>query len=329
MNEILCPVCAEPTQDGLLCAKDTAALKFALKSLPAGFTDLTTDLTRQSKAGRSNGGKSPGIPLPFGYDASWDREAVVGTIGTWIRELAESYGEDLYSHTRVPCQCRVPYKLTSKSCRGAHIRHDFLPGDTMASWCDWLLERIYRIRGHQAVAQIFDELTNAEHLCRRSVDRQAEREFVTTCSICGKGVYGPAGVDDETWVACRECRRVAPRDDETGEIIGDVPEYHVGASRVGRLDALRHAVLPERDVLIAVQSLRGEAISPKTFRSWARRFKDGVVGASIPPRACGIRDIERDEYGNVVSYVPMYYVDEALKLASRIPRRSRDVGGAA
>jgi hypothetical protein len=308
-----------------MCAKDTAILRNALRALPAGFADLTTDLTRQAKKGGGIGGKSAGIPLPFGFDASWDRDAVILTVTTWIRELAESYGEDLYTHTPVPCECRVPYALTTKSCRGAHIRHDYIPGSTMKSWCEWLIARLHRIRGHQAVEQIVDELLDAERLCRRTADRPAEREFVTTCAICGKGVYSAAKVDDDTWdtwVGCRECKRMAPRDEISGEIVGDIPEYQVGPSRLARLEALKQAVLAERDLLVAVQALRGEPLSPKTFRAWARRYREGVTGATIPPRACSVADVERDDDGRVVRWTALYYVDDALQLAARIPRRA-------
>lgn len=314
MTEIPCPICLGPTPDGLLCRVETARLVADLKSLPGLMAEMRTDLTRQSRKG--SGGRGSGTPLVFGFDAAWTRDAVVGTIASWIRELAELHNEDLYTEVKVPCVCRPPWKLTSKSCPGAHTRIEFIPGDTMDSWCSWLIHRINRIRGHQAVEQIVDELTDAVRSVRQAIDRPADREYVCLCPICGKGVYGPAGAHDDTEVTCRECRRIAPRDDN-GRLLADLGAFHVGDERIRRHQALRDSVLPERDVLTAVAALRGEPLSPKTFRNWVNRYEAGVAKAHIAPIACHL--IWKDD--EVVDWKPAYWVDEAMRLAANIPAK--------
>ncbi len=65
----------------------------------------------------------------------------------------------------------------------------------------------------------------------------------------------------------------------------------------------------------AVAALRGEPISPKTFRNWVNRYEAGVAKAHIAPIACHL--IWKD--GEVVDWKPAYWVEEAMRLAANIP----------
>ncbi len=228
-----CPVCLQPTNDGLLCRSDTSALRSALGSLPWLMRELQVTLTRQNQATKGGGRGNGETPLPFNVNASEVAFTVTNTVGTWIRDI--------------------------------DARAD--PGQTMTAWCAWLIERVPTIRGHVAVEQIYDELTYAVKIVRQAIDRPPDREYVQSCAICGHGVYAAPGAEI---ASCAECRRVAERDSD-GKVIGFVPEYDVHAAHLMRVATLRSALLTVADLRTAVESIRGEPLSIKLVRSWVNR----------------------------------------------------------
>lgn len=262
MTDIPCPVCADPTRDGLMCAADTARLRATLRNLPGLMRELRLTLTRQNQ-GAQSGGHGGETPLPFNVDASEVAHTVTNTVGTWIRDLNE--------------------------------RAD--PGRTMTDWCAWLLEHMPAIRRHQAVEQLYDELTYAAKIVWRAIDRPADREFVQQCAICGHGVYAAPGTDV---APCQRCRSVAERDDD-GKVIGFVPEYDVAAAHLTRVATLRAALLVPADLRTAVEAISGIPVSIKLVRSWVNRGR-------LRPKG------EADG-------VALYSVEDGLSLAAQVPAK--------
>lgn len=281
---IPCPrsECDEPTKDGLLCRTDTSRLTGALNALPEYFGGLHVDLTRQSKG--AGGGKSSIIPMPFGLSASDARVDAVNTVGTWIRCIAEDYGEDIAKRTLV---------CVGHACV---VVSEAIPGRTMDAWASWLLERLYRIRGHQAVAQIYDELLYAVDMCKRTIDRPADREFLGTCDICGHNLFAkPGAAAAGLEVACKECAKLAgPKD--------HVPIYDARDRRQYMRDEFRDRLASAQEILAACPSIYGVPINTNTFYSWVSR---GLLAEHGPGR---------------------YKVGEALDLAIAAAEKKRRVG---
>lgn len=236
MTTISCPICHDPTNDGLPCRVCVASLRAALRDLPWLLRELRVTLTRQNQAMHGGGRGGDDNPLPYNINAAEVMATVISTVGTWIGRLDE-YAD---------------------------------PGPTMKHWCGWLLLNMPLIRRHAAAEQAFADLTGAAKTARQAIDRPADREYVQPCVVCGKAVYAAPGA---TTAPCHECKRVATDRDDDGNVtaVGWFPEYDVAAAHLTRLTRLRAAVLAEQDVRTAVEAIRAQPLSRKTLRSWINR----------------------------------------------------------
>ena len=269
---IPCPrdECDEPTGDGLLCMTDTGRLKRTLKALPGLIVNLDEAMTKQARIvdkNRVRKSRRPGSPVPYDERLDGIRQRAVETVVPWVRDLAESHGE------------QTPV---------ADLR-------TTGAWqvvCDWLRERMYRIRGTQDVGHLYDELIYIEREITRAVDLPPDRVYLCACAICGKGVFAP---EHKAEVECQHCRRIV--DESGGE--GYVPVYSRAEEDARRLDALRSSLVCFDDVRLAVETLQKVDLNPKTMRSWIDR-------GMLPERG-------RDAVGTA-----LYSVGDALSLASRV-----------
>lgn len=303
INTIPCPrafaeehPCGEMTPDGLLCRRCESRLRHALKELPTLWQHLQVTLTRQAKT-ETGGKRGTEEPLPFSFDASWDSDAVIMTITTWIRDIQETYG----------------------------VTTD--PGTTMTSWCLWLLEQMHHIRNHPAVEQLWDELTEPGRVIKRTIDRPADLVFVCPCALCGHQVFAPEGVDE---VECKECRRVV------GDT-GYVPTYSKAEEEQRKKELMRQEVVPAHDLREAISYVEGIRVNRKTLHSWIARNRLKAnqcqayawVGDHLVPtwKRRRVRRRKRVNgqpvgyYEDLVVHVPLYLVEDAVKLARDIPLR--------
>lgn len=289
MTQLYCPrpECDEPVADGLLCARDTSRLRHALRELPAMFRDADLTETRQAKMGDGKRGRE--TPLPFDEDAAQAREAVIGTVSTWIRDLAETHGEDL-DHRQLICAGHACVTVVS-----------WAPGRTMTQWCAWLTQRVHRIRAHPAIEQLWDELTHCLRLMEQTVDRPADQTYLCSCALCGSPVFGPEHQDE---VECRACALVVGKGDD-GEPLGYIPVYSRTEEKQRSKDALCQENVPAGDLRTAIYHVEGTRVNRKTVHSWITR------GKLIPVEWRGD--------------VPLFSVAEAVKRAADIPLTARDV----
>lgn len=289
MTQLYCPrpECDEPVADGLLCARDTSRLRHALRELPTAFKDLDLTETRQSKTGEGKRGRE--TPLPFDVDAAAAREAVIGTVASWIRDLAETHGEDL-DHRQLICHGHACVTVVS-----------WAPGRTMRDWCDWLTKRMHRIRAHPAVEQLWDELMDCRRLIDREVDRPADQTYLCACALCGSPVFGPEHQDE---VECRACALVVGKGDD-GEPLGYIPVYSRTEEKQRSKDALHAEHVPATDLRTAIRHVSGIWVNRKTLHSWITRGRLLAV-------------VWRGD-------VPLYSVADAVKRANEIPIAARDL----
>lgn len=173
----MCPLCKAEGKTWSLCRVCTDKLRENLRELP----DLMRDL-QDKRIGRTvmpapanMVGDPTESPVPFSDHATRTTNAIINTIGTWIRALAHDDVEDL-----------------------ADL------GPTMVGWCRWLSERIDRIRFHEAAGQIADDIGDCCERARKAVDLPPELMLVQKCEVCGHGIF--AGKDEET-VVCVHCKR--------------------------------------------------------------------------------------------------------------------------
>lgn len=258
----------------MLCATETAWLRKDLKNLPMWMGQLQLTYSRQSQTGTGNGGKSANTLVPFDGRASLVFDEVVNTIGTWIRDLETA---DLFE-PHAKCECEAPFAPCDMESRPLR--------PVMGSWCAWLLQRVNRIRGHQAVAEIVRDISTAVRKVQRAVDIKPDKLFCGPCDVCGADLYAKPG---EAEVVCRKCAEVAGPH-------GQVEIYDVEDRRDWLLSTVRSRLATAQEILTAVPHLFGVEINSGTFRSWTTRGRLEVKGW---------------RQGK-----PLYSVDTALTLAS-------------
>jgi hypothetical protein len=228
-----CPSCGRKVPDWLLCTSCTRILEGNLKALPELMRELRTTYTRQSQAGTGNGGKGAETALVFDENAATIQDEVINAIGTWIREL--SMGDDNVA-------------------------------SNMRAWCNWLTDRINRIRGHAAASEIADEIADCVKRVRRAIDRPADRLYCGKCDICQTGLWAKASDDV---VTCQSCAGMVP------PVVNSVL---VTARRSAMLEQATESLATRAEILTAVPGMYGVPINGDTFQSWVKRGRLISVG---------------------------------------------------
>lgn len=174
----VCPVCTRESRDWLLCTGCTDRLVAYLQEIPSLVRDLRVTYTRQQQFGIqqervSGGGLNATVSgVPFDDRAQRVSQAIINTIGTWVRAL------------------------------DAGDTHE--AGRTISGWCRWLMGRQERIRGAEGVEQMFSEVEAQVRQARRVMDKPGSEEIVGSCPVCKVLLYARKG---ETHVTCKACKR--------------------------------------------------------------------------------------------------------------------------
>lgn len=225
-----CPVCGAEQHDWLMCRDCTRKLRLDLEHLPGNWSDLQAALVRDVGGRTYRGGgkdKTHETPLPYNpavAQVAWD---VHNTLSTWVRELDMGDTQGL--------------------------------ADNVRALANWLLTRLERIRGHQAVEEIHDELTYACRQVRIAIDIPPELKLAGTCPVCGKPVYATLSATETT---CRECAKLGV------ETVINVPSQRLSAARAVQDE------LVTRPTLEHLITGLGFSVNPNTFKAWFRRHPD-------------------------------------------------------
>lgn len=89
MTEHLCPQCARPAPTTTLCTDCLDTLHRDLDRLPDALTELLTQLSRQARGARGEGGRSAERPLPFDLAASETLDLLRSVLVGWTRDVWE------------------------------------------------------------------------------------------------------------------------------------------------------------------------------------------------------------------------------------------------
>jgi hypothetical protein len=178
---MVCPACSAPQDEGLLDANCALKLEQTLRSIPALVRELDVTLSRQARIGTpgksAKGTEREKSVLHFG--ALDTHTNLRNTIVAWARAFEPT--PNLTAHAAAV-----------------------------------LLSNLKHIRRHAEVATLIDEITNAVHQARRTIDRPAERQYLGHCYAEIPATYvGNPGPDycttelyaktDATTVTCKSC----------------------------------------------------------------------------------------------------------------------------
>ena len=252
-----CPSCGSRVPDWLLCTSCTTRLLTDLSNLPIWWAELSTTYLGQAQHGGSEDGRGSGEnPLPYSYNATVVRDSVINTLTTWIREL------DLGDTANL--------------------------GQNMRAWCRWLSDRINRIRGHAAAAELVDEIHYAVGIVRAAVDRPGESVYCGKCPVCEKEMRANPEADKAT---CRSC-----------EMAGIESTLPVPSRQADAWKLAEDKMITRAQVVEAFEYY-GLKVPASTFRWWIHTTR--LVAKAYAPNE-----------------VPLYLLRDALELA-RNPERAQ------
>lgn len=220
MSDLRCPVCLHPVRDGLVCSVCTSHIRKDIEALPGWMAELDLQLTRQGQLGTGNGSRGAETPLVFDARSSETRDLIVNTVGTWVRDMQETYADDSD------------------------------PGPDISAWCAWLVERIHRIRGHETVKPMADEIRHCVALAIQAVDLPHLRLPCGPCPRCGKPVSAPIGADEGQ---CRACAwegvesKVAA-DHSLPSVLERARQKTVSRDQIIRMAGMYHVPIDRRSV---------------------------------------------------------------------------------
>ena len=171
-------VCDKPTSESAyVCGDCMTLLEQALTESTWMVDELNVTITRQ-QAVRTDGEASGSgdRPVPFHIKAAEVLSNYHGTLGSWVRMLAEE---------------NAGWSL---------------PADNLTAISTWLLHRMTTIAGHAAGGDLVDEVMQHRAAALWVIDRPAERVYAGPCE-CGADLYAKPGNPE---AQCRECNGTYP-----------------------------------------------------------------------------------------------------------------------
>ena len=235
-----CVSCGRPVGDSAKVCGNCAFKVFAeLRTVDDVVADLLVSLTRQDRIGDRDGPRSTEPPLPWREPASEATWVLHSVLLAWARTLATG---------DIDCDQTSTVELAK-----------------------WLLRRKETLRHHEDAGVAIDEIVNAVHLARRTVDRPPVLAYRGPCDDCGRDMYvAPAAAQ----VTCQGCERT----------------YDAAERRAFLVRKMERQLATAADIARAVSGLLGEPLSVDRIYQWKSRGRilpRGVDRAGRPLYAVG------------------------------------------
>lgn len=266
-----CPVCGAEQTQGLLCHADTSRLERNLAAVAAIIEDLDISLSKQARIGMLGRSGLARERMPINLGAIDSRWVLTNVLTSWATDVSGGNWQPRRADTltyRNPhsqqhgplCpDCRHP------SCAAMRM-YNFrpaLPVERQAA--AYLLNSIPRIRRHPAVDKLVDEITDAVHQARRTVDRPADLTYLGQCYMetpdpdgrmvtCLNEIYGAPSA---TQVQCKVCGT----------------EHPVAERRHLLLRRAENIVMSVKDASLLVGEIGGIKVSQASIRGYLHRGK--------------------------------------------------------
>lgn len=263
-----CDICTQPAPDATICSSCVAQLVTELRRLPWLLGQLHITLTRQSRTGERNGGRSAERPLPYDHTASVDLETLHATLRVWCDEIATRRG--------------IP-----------------VPSGVTAALGRWLLLWPSEIAGHPDAAQLHDELMGALRAAERTIDRRPDLKFVGPCDGNGASVLAekyPQGCGEDLYAPVNAHRVICRVTDCYGV-------YDVEPRRAWLLEQAADQLRTARQLSDELGWIAGVHVSSKLIGMWATRGTTtlGKLHTYLP-HPTDPRGAQRFRVGEVIDY---------------------------
>lgn len=187
----------------------------------ADMTQAARDVAqRQARRGSGGGSGKPGSTLPIDLTATAKLDAVVNSLGTWVRVIAEERG--------------VPAEIHGDGIMGAGERdrvgrdgRDDLSGS--ARWlrghCEWMRHR-------PEVDEFLTDVEACARVIRSIADHAADKRVIVGMCDCGKTLYAPRG---RQVITCPDCEAHWDVDVSRDGLRGHLDERLVTAAEAAHL----------------------------------------------------------------------------------------------
>lgn len=222
-----CPVCSAPQQQGILCSACTDKLERHLGDVHAVVDDLNIAMSKQARIGGGGAGGLARERLPLNFGAA----AALADLGDTLAIWAASVAPRSRAHGRT----------------------------TVAAWAARaLLREIAAVRALVAVAELYDEVTDAIERARREVDRPADRQYLGQCGaelnevVCTEELWA---LPKAKYARCKVCGN----------------DFDVAARQAWLIDEARDQLMNVQEAARVIGSYGHTTVSEKTIRSYVAR----------------------------------------------------------
>ncbi len=205
--------------------------------MSAIVAELDVTLSKQARIGNAGRGGLARERTPINVGAMTVADDLQNTLTTWARDVGDRDA------------------IWAANCNSS----------TAASWV--LLGNIDHIRRHPAVAELFDEVTDAIAQARRAVDRPADREYLSQCMVetpddegrmvtCLAELYARKGASSVTCKVCGITHEVVER-------------------RVAMLERARDMLFTVREAAQMLGDVGGIRVTEASIRGYVHRGRIG------------------------------------------------------
>lgn len=257
----VCPVCYREQSEGLLCHACCSALEYELGDVPAIVVELDVTLSRQAKIGDASksgtGWARERLPLDDGaIDPRW---VLSNVLTTWARDVTDDTWR--------------PAGEVDQAAAAARLLLTHVPG----------------IRKHPAVVELVDEITDAIHLARRTVDRPRDRKFFGKC-------YAKQPGDNGQQITCLEEIWAHPHAQEvTCKVCGT--EWKIDERREWLLDQAADLICTVREASSYLGEVGGIRVTQASIKGYVHRKRLSYRSGTTMIRLGDLLEILVDETG--------------------------------
>lgn len=298
MSECMVDGCGRPVTDAYVCSDCADNLEKSLGNVRWLLHELDLVITRQTAKAEHVGGASREQPLVFSAEASDLRWALVNTVTTWARVVAEEKPADLPGRLRRRGESRGPFceDCEHETCGQMRYWETAEPG-LVATWLTCYVEWL---RHHPAANEAVEEITSVIRRCLRAIDVAPARLYAGPCSIdtpdepCGHDLYADPM---SAVVTCPACGK----------------RYDVTERKAWLMEAARDHLATANEASALCYKLLGDLVTTAMIRGYVHRGKLAPHGK----RTEGSRDVALYRIGDVIDVASAARWDEREQRATR------------
>lgn len=287
MSECLIDGCGRPVRDAGVCATCARACDVALGEVSWLLHQLDLVITRQTARAEHVGGHAAQQPLAFSWEGSEQRWALVNTVTTWARVVADE----------------KPARLPDT--------------DSVGILAAWLTGHVEWLRHHPDGHEAIDELTACIRRAQQVIDVRPDRIYAGPCGVTGEKPVGPicAACSHASCKAIHPCGQDLYADPMSAVVTCHAcgQRYDVAQRKAWLMEAARDYLASASEASALCYKMLGDLVTTAMIRGYVRRGKLASHAARLEHG----REVALYRIGDVIDAARAARWDEREQRATR------------